>query len=131
MPLTVVKAEAVHVQDGMYSNLHSCASPQLPVQGKRSKAALAATLIDLTDHPLAHNKFAREKRVEKAISDLISEFVYSLGKDPDITMFPDSDDQRDCLWQHIQEDSKLCYLVDGDAKDIKAAFQEVGTHLAG
>lgn len=88
-------------------------------------------MIDLTDSPLQHNPFATSKTVKEAISELITETVNNLGRDPAITMFPDSDDQRDRLWQHIQDTPELRHLLEGEPADVEAAFSEVVTSFAG
>ena len=87
-------------------------------------------MIDLTDSPLQDNPFAKCAGVKDAISHLITETVTNLGRDPTITMFPDSDDQRDRLWEHIQDTPELQHLLTGNPKDVEDAFEEVCTRFA-
>ena len=61
----------------------------------------------------------------------MSETVFNLGRDPAITMVPDSDDQRDALWQRIQDTLAMRHLLGGDPTDVEAACEEVSTSYSG
>ena len=78
---------------------------------------------DDSDDPLESNPFSANRGVEAAIGVVVSLIVNNADKDVSIPMFPEPNDFRDMLYEHIDKSAMLNRLLNGDGAD--EAFMEV------
>ena len=93
-------------------------------QAKRKKKEVAAG--DDTDDPVQTNRFSASNGVLASVGALMTVIVCNAAADPAISMFPEPDDFRDKLWDHIDDDPKLNTLLVADDAENQEAFREVG-----
>lgn len=91
-------------------------------QAKRKKKEVAAG--DDTDDPVQTNRFSASNGVLASVGALLTVIVCNAAADPAISMFPEPDDFRDKLWDHIDDDPKLNTLLVADDAENQEAFRE-------